>query len=140
MDIASLVSKNYLTRIPPALDLADKEWAESELDLEEASKEIRNKGYKWAIIKSYYSMFHSAKAILFLMGLKEKSHYAVSEVLNCLSTDGKLESRYVNDFKAGVSAREGADYHYSHEEKTAKDLFDIATEFVERMRSLAKKL
>jgi uncharacterized protein (UPF0332 family) len=137
MNIEFLIIRGYLTKVPPAKDLAEKEMKESRDDLGEAKKELGSKGYKWATVKAYYAMFHSAKAVLFLMGLKERSHYVVGEVLDILSKEGKLESNYVNDFKAAMSAREGADYHYSYDEKTADDLVAIAEEFTKRMKKLA---
>ncbi len=39
-----------------------------------------------------------------------------------------------------MSAREGADYHYSPDEKTAEQMMDLAEEFVERMERLEIEL
>lgn len=39
------------------------------------------------------------------MGLKEKSHFGVGEILDWLCTQGKIENRYVIEFKAAQSAR-----------------------------------
>ncbi len=140
MDVDDLVSKGHLSRIAPASDMAEKEWKESDSDLQEAEKELGSKGYKWAIIKAYYAMFHSAKAVLFLLGLKERSHFALGEMLGILSREGKLEASYVNDFKAAMSAREGADYHYAHDQKTAEEMVAMADGFAKRMRKLAGQL
>lgn len=140
MDFTSLVALGYLSKIQPSLDLAQKEMLENDIDLKAAESELKNGGYKWSIIKSYYSMFHSSKSILFLLGYKEKSHFGVGESLSVLSKSGKLESSFVNDFKAAISAREGADYHYSHDESTAKDMYLIAKGFCFRMKQLFDKI
>jgi len=73
--------------------------------LEHAKTSFEQNDYKWSIIKSYYAVFHSTKAIIFLMGLKEKSHFGVGEILDWLCTQGKIENRYVIEFKAAQSAR-----------------------------------
>lgn len=140
MNIANLLSKGQLTRTAAAPDMAGKEWKESDSDLQEAEKELGSKGYKWAIIKAYYAMFHSAKGVLFLLGLKERSHFAVGEMLDILSREGKLESNYVNDFRAAMSAREGADYHYAHDQRTAEEMVAMAEGFTKRMKKLASRL
>ena len=85
-------------------------------------------------------MFHAAKAVLFLLGLKERSHYSVGEVLDALSNEGRLESSYVDDFKGAMSEREGADYHYRHSASTAREMVEIAPKFAKRMEGLAGKI
>jgi uncharacterized protein (UPF0332 family) len=140
MDTAGLVKANHIQRIEPSRDLADKEFAEADYDLERAHLELANKGNKWAIVKAYYSVFHSAKGILFLIGYREKTHFGVGEMLALLSKDGKLEGRYVNDFKAAMSARQGADYHYEHSLEAAKEMIALADGFLERMKRMRKEL
>jgi len=61
-------------------------------------------------------------------------------MLNLLSKDGKLERRFVNDFKAAMSARQGADYHYDYSEAISKDILEIADGFVERMKKMRKEI
>lgn len=140
MDMDGLVKAGHMQKIAPSRELADKEFHEAEYDLQHAQSALDGKDYKWAIVKAYYAVFHSAKGILFTMGLREKSHFAVGEALDALSKEGKLESRYVSDFKACMSARQAADYHYDYSEKTAKEIFNIADEFVEWMKKLRKEM
>jgi len=138
MDLDELVKANYIQKIQPAQDLAEKEFHEADYDLESAETALHEKDYKWAIVKSYYSVFHSAKGIMFLMGFREKTHFAVGEFLDILSKKGKLENRYVSDFKTCMGARQAADYNYDYSERTAKEIFEIADEFIERMKKLRK--
>ena len=125
-----------LRRTEPSSELAAKEFKEAAYDMAGARKALAEKDYKWATIKAYYAMFHSAKAILFLLGIKERAHFVIAEVLEQLSKDGKLESVYVSKFKAGIASREGADYNYTYSEKTASELVVMAGEFVKRMNWL----
>jgi len=138
MKINELLQKGFITKIKPDKKLVEKELKEANYDLERANAALEQKDFKWSIIKSYYSMFHAAKAILFSLGLKERRHFAVGVVLEELSAEGKLKSKIINDFKASMSAREEADYRYIYSEDTARYLVDVAEEFLEEMKKLLK--
>lgn len=78
-------------------------------------------------------MFHSAKAVCFKQGYREKRHFAVLVVLEDLNKKGKIEVKFVNDFGAAISAREGADYRYSYSKERAEQSLKIAKEFNEKI-------
>lgn len=138
MKIDELIEKKYLTKIPVDKKLILKELKEAEYDLDKANIALEQKDFKWAIIKAYYSMFHAARALLFSLGLKERRHFAVGIVLEQLSEDGKIESKYINDFRAAMSSREDADYRYVHSLDTAVYIVDIAGEFLDKMKKMIK--
>jgi uncharacterized protein (UPF0332 family) len=140
MEIGELIKKNYLERIKYDEKLLKKEIDESEYDLKRAKLALEDHDFKWAIIKSYYSMFHAAKAFLFSLGLREKRHFVVGIILEKLATEGKLEFKFVNDFKGAMLAREDADYRYAHTEETAEYLIDVAEEFLNKMKELLRKV
>ena len=140
MDLEQLAKDGLLQKCGPARDLADKEFTEAGYDLEGARDALQAKDNKWAIVKGYYSVFHSAKGALFLAGYRETSHFALGEALRCMADSGKLESRYVSDFKAAMSARQAADYHYDYPSDKAEYVVGLAGEFVARMRKLKKVL
>jgi uncharacterized protein (UPF0332 family) len=139
MNIKTCLSKGYLIKIKPDKELANKELNESSYDLEKAEKAFQEEDYKWSIIKCYYSMFHAAKALLFQLGYIEKKHIAILIVFEELNKEGKLESKFVTNFKASLTAREDADYHYSYSKESAEYELEIAKEFVEEMLRLIKK-
>lgn len=138
MKIDELIEKEYITRILVDKKLILKELEEARYDLDKASIALEQKDFKWAIVKAYYSMFHAARALLFSLGLKERRHFAVGMVLEQLSEDGKLESKYVNDFRAAMASREDADYRYVHSPDTAIYIVDIAGEFLDKMKKMIK--
>ena len=139
MNIKQCLEKGFLKKIKPDKDLSDKEVNEAKYDLEKAKKTLDDEDYKWCIVKSYYSMFHAAKSVLLNMGFKEKKHVSVSVVLEELNRDGKLEGKFVNYFKAAMSAREDADYQYSYSKEIAKYEYECAKEFLEKMEKLNSK-
>ncbi|MBU2496995.1 MAG: HEPN domain-containing protein [Nanoarchaeota archaeon] len=139
MDINKCLEEGYLVKEKIDKNLIDKEISESRYDYEKAQKAFGEKDYKWTIIKSYYSMFHSAKAICFKFGYREKRHIAVLVVLEELNKQGKLEIKYINDFKAAISARESADYRYNYTKERAFQILEICKEFNERLIKLIQK-
>lgn len=139
MEIDECLKEGYLKKITPARDLVDKEVKEGKYDLLKAQKTFEDKDYKWTIVKAYYSMFHFARAVLFNVGFREKRHFVIGVVLEDLNKKGKLESKYVNDFNAAVSARVDADYHYIYSKEKAEHSLYIAEEFNEKMKGLIKR-
>ncbi len=99
MDIEGCIREGFLARISPDSELVTKEFAEADYDLKAAEKAWEDKDCKWCIVKSYYCMFHAARAVLFGLGLREKRHFAIGVVLEDLNKKGKLESSFVNDFR-----------------------------------------
>ncbi len=138
MDINTCLEKGYLLKEIPSLDLIKKEINEAAYDMERAKKAIDDADHKWAIVKSYYAMFHMAKAVGFQCGYREKKHVAVLVILEHLSKEGKLEERYVNDFRAAMAAREGADYRYAYSTESAAQMVAMAQEFCGRTEQLLR--
>ena len=52
--------------------LIKKELVAAQDDLKEAKDRLKNKRYKYAIITAYYSMFHTARALIYSKGYREK--------------------------------------------------------------------
>ncbi|OGI65020.1 hypothetical protein A2642_00585 [Candidatus Nomurabacteria bacterium RIFCSPHIGHO2_01_FULL_39_10] len=136
MNITSAVEKGYFVKEKIDPLLIQKELQESEYDLDKAKQALLSKDYKWAIVKCYYSMFHSAKALCFSLGLREKKHIALVMMLEEMIQEGRLEKEYLYSFKGAMDAREGADYHYIHSEDTAKHIYSLAQKFNQRMKRL----
>jgi len=137
MDVKDLVEKGYLEWIKADVKLINKEFEEAEYDLKKAKNALEENDFKWSIIKSYYSMFHAAKAVLFSLGFREKRHFAIGIILEKLSREGKLEFKYVNDYKGAMLAREDADYRYVHTKDTAEYLIEIAEAFLSKMKEIS---
>ena len=140
MDIEKCLEEGYLMKEKADEKLITKEIEESKYDFQKAKDAFEAEDYKWAIIKCYYSMFHAAKAVCFRAGYREKRHFAVLIVLEDLNKKGKLEIRFVNDFNAAMSLREGADYRYAYSKERAENSLRMAEEFNVRMFELLKKL
>jgi len=140
VNIEECLRKGFLRKIKVEKELMGKELEESKRDFEDAKTSFNMGKFKWAIIQSYYSMFHAARAVLFSLGLKERGHFAIPVVLEHLVKNKKLEPRFVNDFKAGVFTREEADYEAEYSQDRAESMLEIAEEFNKRMRNLLESI
>jgi uncharacterized protein (UPF0332 family) len=140
MDVEECIQKDFLKKIKVDEKLIQKELDEAKYDLNRAKNALEEDDFKWSIVKTYYSMFHATKAVLFSLGLREKRHFVVGVVLEGLSKKGKLQFKFVNDYRGAMLAREDADYRYVHTRDTAEYLIDVAEEFIEKMRELSKKV
>lgn len=139
MNIKECINQGYLQEVEKDIKLVDKEIKESVYDLERAQKTFKEEDYKWSIVKAYYSMFHAARALLFNQGLREKRHFAIVIVLEELNKKGKIEMKYVNEFKVMIESREDADYHYTYSKAIAEESLEIAKQFIERIRKYLKE-
>jgi uncharacterized protein (UPF0332 family) len=140
MDVEECIQKDFLKKIKVDEKLIQKELDEAKYDLNRAKNALEEDDFKWSIVKTYYSMFHAAKAVLFSLGLREKRHFVVGVVLEGLSKKGKLQFKFVNDYRGAMLAREDADYRYVHTRDTAEYLIDVAEEFIEKMKELSNKI
>jgi uncharacterized protein (UPF0332 family) len=140
MDVEECLQEGFLKKIEVDKKLIQKELDEANYDLSRAKDALEENDFKWSIIKTYYSMFHAAKAVLFSLGLREKRHFAVGIVLERLSKKGKIQFKFINDYKGAMLSREDADYRYVHSKDTAEYLIDVAEEFIEKMKELTNKV
>jgi len=138
MDIESCLREGFLQQIKVERDLIGKELGEAKYDIGKAKRALEEGDFKWSIVKSYYSMFHAARAVLFSLGFKERRHFAIRVVLEDLNMKGKLESKFISDFSAALGAREDADYRYTYSQETATYLLRAAGDFLARMKRLTK--
>src|SRR4030042_6338583 len=103
------IEEGRLKRIDIDRRLVLKELEGAISDLEEARDSLSRKKFKWATVQGYYSMFHSARALIYSKGLREKSHYALLVALRELFRN-QLELEIMQDFEEAMNLREEADY------------------------------
>ncbi len=92
---------------------------------------------------SYLAMFHSARAILYFDGFREKSHYCVARYLEEKYTKRNLlETKWIELLDHYRELRHDDQYSTSFfaTEKESGSAMEKAKEFVERMEKLLKEL
>jgi uncharacterized protein (UPF0332 family) len=72
-----LLEERKLLKMRTDRKLVLKEMAAAKADLKDAKESLKIGKSKWATIQGYYSMFHSARALLYDKGFREKMYYFV---------------------------------------------------------------
>ena len=116
-----------------------KELKEAENDLAEALDRFKSEKYKYATITGYYSMFHSARALIYSKGYREKSHYYLLVALNSLFVDAAVLSKEIaSEFHDAMVLREDADYHGNFTKEGAETVLKAAKEFLSAAKAILK--
>lgn len=130
--------KGLLRRVEPSLTKSKYSITEAREWLSEAMKNKASEAYKSAISSLYLAIFHSARAVLFRDGVREKSHYCVGVYLEKYVDEGVLEEDWVLIFDRIRSIRHTDQYSFqTHPSKEEVDSgIDIAGKFVDRMEKV----
>jgi len=136
-EVCRLINERKITRAQVSKGMILKEIEAAETDLRDAKDSFQNDKHKWATIQGYYSMFHSARALLFSRGYREKSHYALLLAIRELFSR-ELEPSLIDRFEDGMSLRQEADYGLKFSETGAIDTIDGAEKLLARVREILK--
>jgi len=120
--------------------LVGKELAVAQSDLEEAQESFKRGKYKWATIQCYYSMFHSARALIYNKNYRERSHHCLIVALRALYVETKqLSFTFVEALQKAKTLREQADYYGEFSKITAEELLKDAKEFLGKASEILKQ-
>lgn len=110
--------------------------------LEDAERSLKAGASSSSVLASYLSMFHSARAILYLDGYREKSHYCVARYLDKYVAAGQLESRWVDLLDHYREQRHESQYRFNFVVTVADAEASMTTskEFVARMAALKEAI
>ena len=134
------LEKKRIFRFEPAKQLVDLEIKDAENDLYSAQEEFSGSGFKWATIKGYYSMFHSARALLYSRGYREKGHYCLYLALKeFFVQEKKLDPKSAEDFNNSMILREDADYRRKFSREGAQAVIESAKIFLKATKEILPK-
>lgn len=110
-------------------------------DLERAKKTYNDGDYKWATIQIYYSMFHSARALLYAKNLRERSHFCLIAAIKALYVEiNQLPVYLLEGFQEAKALREDADYYNRWSRQGCEKLLKLAEEFLDKAKGIIKML
>ena len=120
--------------------LIKKELKAAENDLERARETFKNaKDFKCATIQSYYSMFHTARCLLYKNGYREKSHICLIASMYSFYVNQKEIPKFIIDnLLLAKELRENADYENDFSKESAEELIKSADEFIKIAKTLLK--
>ncbi len=131
------LKKRKITKFERAKKLVKKEIGSSESDLCSAKESFEKENYKWAIIQSYYSMFHSARGLIYLRGYRERSHWClIMAIRHLFVSRGHLSYKLVEALQLGKTLRENADYYGDFSKDAAAQMIENAEEFLKTAKEI----
>ncbi|MCD4812860.1 HEPN domain-containing protein [bacterium] len=134
------LSKNKIMEFSRGKALASKEIKIAEDDYKTAKVSFDQSGYKWATVQAYYSMFHSARALLYAKNYREKSHACLIIAIRALYVDEKLlPVRLIEYLQNAKMLRENADYSNEWSRDGAEILLNAAEDFLFKSKALINK-
>lgn len=109
--------------------------------LDEAQKNLDSEAFNSCVYSSYLAMFHSARAILFRDGVREKSHFCIARYLERYVESKHVEQKWIDllDRIRDVRLAGQYDLAYSSTGEEAESCLRVARDFVERMMGLFEK-
>lgn len=108
-------------------------------DLKAAKQSFTSKQYKWTTVQCYYAMFHADRALLYLTGHRERSHYCLILALRHFYVSSHLmPSSLLENLHQAKTLRENADYYGQFNQASAEKSLQDAQEFVIFVRKYIK--
>jgi uncharacterized protein (UPF0332 family) len=137
--IKRLLEERKLLKIEPDAELVLKEMEGSKYDIGRARKSLDDGDFKWATVQAYYAMFHLARALLYSLGYREKSHRALLLAVRELFVKrGELEEKFIRSFEDAMDLREEADYGLEFSEGGAERVIGDAEDFLSKVEQILK--
>ena len=121
-------------------ELASKELRLAQEDLKAAKQSFADSSYRWSIVQVYYSMFHSARVLIYHKNYRERSHYCLAQSIRELYVkSGELSVLFLEALLEAKRLRESADYYGDFSEMNAKKLLGKAKDFLEEAKGIITK-
>lgn len=133
------VKEGLLRKIPASKEKARNSIKTARNWLKEAENNLKANAFNSSVLSSYLAMFHSARAILFIDGFREKSHYCVARYLEeKYAKKNLLERKWIELLDHYRELRHSNQYGLTFFviKIEAEKGFHAAKEFVERMNEL----
>jgi len=134
--------KGLLQKTEPSLDLAKKSVKQAEFFLNEAHDLFDMKKETIAVISLYNAYFHTARALLFKDGIKERSHYCIARYLEEEYVNKKvIDKKFLNAFETIMSLRHNVQYSTEkiEIEEDLTELYNACEEFIQEIEKIIKE-
>jgi len=135
--LATLLKEGKIAHSRVSRSMVLKELDAASTDLKEARDSQNRGGLKWATIQAYYSIFHSARALLYAKGYREKGHRGLLRALRELYR-AELREDLLDDFEDAIGMREAADYGGVYSDEGARAVTETAEDFLDSARTILK--
>jgi len=115
----------------------EKQLKNAEERLSTAKLLLKEKRYKDAVSRTYYSMFHAAKALLLLRDSSPRTHAGIASELGKLFRD-KLGSELTSKFATIQHMREDVDYGVEADidDERTEEVVDTSEKFLSKVKDI----
>lgn len=139
LSFKNCIDKGLLRKIPVSEDNALRSINKAESWLKESEKTLKGEAYDSSVMSSYLVMFHSARAVLFFDGYREKSHACVARYLEDRYVNrNKLEKKWVDllDYHRAMRHENQYDLSFYSSKEEAQKAIESAETFLKRIKQL----
>jgi len=139
-NIDDCFERGLLRKVEPSRIKSEQSLLQAREWLLEAEKNLEVEAYRSALSSAYLAVFHSARAILFRDGVREKSHYCVGLYLQKYVEEGALEEEWPMLFDRIRSVRHADQYSFQARptDGEARSGIDLAERFINRMEQMLR--
>ena len=136
--------KGLLRKTQPNIEKAKASLELAKENADDGKVHMSNDMHNWAMVAAYTSMFHSARALLFKDGVKERSHFCMALYVK-EKYAGIIESKYLNELNVLREQRHMIFYGDEElnvteaEETEADSAVKLAIGFLESVRKIIEK-
>ncbi len=140
-NIDDCFERGLLRKVEPSRIKSDQSLLQAADWLSEAEKNLEAGALRSAVSSAYLAVFHSARAVLFRDGVREKSHYCIGLYLQKYEQEGALEEEWPMLFDRIRSIRHSDQYSFMAKptEEEVHAGIDLARRFIERMKRLLRE-
>lgn len=140
-ELEKCFEKKLLMRSTPSLGLARKSLKQAKSFLIDAEDMIKFKKERMGIIALYNTFFHTARALLFKDGIKERSHFCVARYIEerCVNTKA-ISLKFLTYLDLLREIRHDAQYSLDETviEEDLEDIVEVCKEFISVVEKLLK--
>ena len=136
--LADCFERGLLRRVYASDEKARASLAQAREWVDEAKKDLEIGAVRSALSAVYMGYFHSARAVLFRDGIREKSHYCLGLYLDTYADKGQLEEEWVALFDHIRGLRQADQYSLDARPtgQEAEAAIEGAGRFIARMEKL----
>ncbi len=137
--IEELLESGLIKKIPSSKQKSEESIKTAYSWIAEAENNLQNNALRSSLLSSYLAMFHAARALLFINGFREKSHFAVARFLEDMYVRRNLlEEKWIKILDHYRQIRHNDQYSTSFiiTNEEAKETLHHSKLFVERMKNL----
>ena len=128
---------NKIKKFSSGRKLMAKELKLAQEDLRLSLRNLNEGNYRWSIVQSYYSMFHSARVLLYSKNYREKNHFCLIIAVRSLFVEtGKLNFSFIEFLLEAKHLREAADYYGDFSEVNSRKLVKKAKYFLKIVKEV----